>query len=302
MPKSESAAVQCYVFDFTFFGKDGLPDHETFIGLIRPLFKKWVFQQEACPTTGRPHYQGRGSLIKKKRKGELCALLNSIEALKGMSVDPSATCNHQDEMFYSMKYDTRTAGPWSDVTYTKPAYIPRHFRGLMDRLYPWQVEIMDSRHTFDDRFVNLVYDPAGCKGKSTTARLSALHHRALFLPPVGDAKQLLESACDILMAQQNRSPALCFVDLPRSLTIDKRKFGPLMIAIEEIKGGRVYDMRNHWKEWWFDSPATWVFCNHLPHVNMMSADRWRFWMIRLDGTLRRVPKSEMSQMSQEPGN
>lgn len=150
--------------------------------------------------------------------------------------------------------------------------------------------------------MNLIYDPAGCKGKSTVARLGALHHRALLLPPVGDAKQLLESACDILISQQNRQPGLCFVDLPRSLTLEPKKFGPCMIAIEEIKGGRVYDMRNHWKEWWFDSPATWVTCNHLPHVNMMSVDRWKFWTIDQFQNLRLVSKQELSQMSQLPGN
>lgn len=300
MPKSDHP-TQCYVFDFTFYGIDQvLPTHDEFIHSIRPLFKKWVFQKEACPTNGRLHYQGRGSLIKKKRQPELAGLVNGTP-LHGMNVSESATANHQDELFYAMKYDSRLEGPWSDVTYVKPPYIPRQFRGLMDRLYPWQQHIVASKDSFDNRYINLLYDPAGCKGKSTIARLCALHFRSLLLPPVGDAKQLLESACDILIAQQNRQPGLCFIDMPRSLTLDIRRFGPAMIAIEEIKGGRVYDMRNHWKEWWFDSPSTWVFCNHLPHVNMMSTDRWRFWTIVIDGTLRQIPKLELSQMSQDPG-
>ena len=49
----------------------------------------------------------------------------------------------------------------------------------------------------------LIYDPNGCKGKSTIARLAQLHHGALHLPPVNDHKELLQAACDILMAKEN---------------------------------------------------------------------------------------------------
>jgi hypothetical protein len=42
-------------YDVTFFGPKGgtMPTHEEFIKLIRPLFKKWAFQEEECPTLER---------------------------------------------------------------------------------------------------------------------------------------------------------------------------------------------------------------------------------------------------------
>lgn len=291
----------CCVYDFAFFGpKDGeLPLVAEFVEQIQPLFKKWVFQLEECPTTGKHHYQGRGSLHKKKRQPELCGLLNRT-SLRGMDVRESSNNSTQLEVFYALKYDTCLEGPWMDTKWTKPAYIPRQFRGLEDRLFPWQQAILDSRHTFNDRTVNIVYDPTGCKGKSTIARLAQLHHNCLRLPPVGDHKQLLEAACDILMAKENRVPGLAFVDLPRTLTLDPKKFGPFMIAIEEIKAGVVCDMRNHYKEWWFDSPQVWVFCNHLPHLQHMSKDRYRFHTIDDDKNLRSHTKDEMCQMLQGP--
>jgi len=304
VPKRQKVqhVTQVYDYDFTFFGKDGqLPDPTGFVALIRPLFKKWAFQEELCPTTGRRHYQGRGSLFKKKRQPELCNLLNETE-LRGMDVRESSNNSKCLELFYALKYDTQVAGPWTDRTWKEPEYIPRQFRGLMDRLYPWQKYIMDQRDVFDDRYVNLVYDPNGCKGKSTCARLAQLHRGALRLPPCGDHKQLMEAACDILMARQCRDPGLCFIDLPRTLTMDPRRFGPFMIAIEEIKGGVVCDMRNHYKEWWFDSPSTWVFCNHIPNTNCMSADRWKFWTIDPFQNLKGLTKSELSQMSQSQEN
>jgi hypothetical protein len=289
-------AVQVYAYDFTYFGRDGeLPEPGDFVKLIRPLFKKWVFQEEACPTTGRKHYQGRGSLFKKKRHPELCNLLNET-ALRGMDVSEASNNSQQNELFYALKYDTRTSGPWMDTEWMEPAYIPRQLRNI--NLFPWQQAIMDTADVFDDRVINLLYDPSGCKGKSTVARLAQLHHGCLRLPPVGDHKQLLEAACDILMARQCRQPKLCFIDLPRSLTTDNKRFGPFMIAIEEIKGGVVCDMRNHFKEWWFDSPQVWVFCNHLPNVKAMSADRWKFWTVTHLQTLRQLSREDVSQMSQ----
>jgi len=86
------------------------------------------------------------------------------------------------------------------------------------------------------------------------------------------------------------------------VTLDKRKFGPFMIAIEEIKGGVVCDMRNHYKQWWFDSPQMWVFCNHFPNVSYMSKDRWRFWKIDQFKCLVRMTESDLSQLSQSPEN
>lgn len=295
--------VQVYIYDFTFFGKpdEEIPDTSGFVSLLQPLFKKWCFQKEACPTTGKLHYQGRGSLFKKKRQPELCSLLNETE-LRGMNVTESSTISTTNEVFYTLKYDTRVDGPWDDRTWHVPAYIPRQFRGLMDRLYPFQQKIIDSAEIFDDRHVNLLYCPGGNTGKSTLARLAMLFKGALRLPPVGDHKQLLESACDILMAKQQRDPKLCFIDLPRTLTMDPKRFYPFLIAIEEIKGGNVCDMRNHFKEWWFDSPQTWVFANHLPNLSCLSSERWKFWAINLHNDLISVTKGqlfEMSQMSQE---
>lgn len=291
--------TQVYDYDFTFFGKDGaLPDPTGFVALIRPLFKKWVFQEEACPTTGRKHYQGRGSLFKKKRQPELCNLLNDTP-LRGMDVSECSSNSRSNEMFYALKYDTQVNGPWSDTTWKEPAYIPRQFRGLIDRLFPWQKFVLDSRTEFNDRVVNMIVDTSGCNGKSTVAALGDLHYGGIDLPPVGDHKELLQCCCDILMAKEDRDPGLVFVDLPRSLTMDPKKFAPFMTAIEQIKKGKVFDMRFHYKEWWFDSPQVWVFANHPPNVDCMSADRWRFYRIDAFKNLRPMSKNEVSQMSQQ---
>lgn len=288
---------QCSVYDFTFFGMkdEEFPLHEEFIKRLQPIFKKWVFQMEECPSTGRLHYQGRGSLHKKKRQPELCKMLNETD-LRGMDVSESSTNSLSLEIFYSLKHDTRKEGPWDDRTYRAPVYIPRQYRGLIDRLRPWQKQVLDSRNDFNDRIINFVYDKQGNNGKSTCAALGELHYGALDLPPVGDHKELTQVCCDVLMNRQCRDPGLVFIDIPRGLTTDVKRFMPFMVAIEQIKKGHVCDMRHHYKDWWFDSPSVWCFANHLPEIETMSADRWRFYQIDEAQCLTSLSREEATKI------
>lgn len=303
-PKRPRHTVQCYDWDFTFFGRGdfeaSLETHKEFVNLIRPLFKKWTFQLEECPTTGKPHFQGRGSLFKKKRKGELTSLLNTTD-LRGMYVTECSLESRTKEAFYTLKYDTKVDGPWSDRTWKEPAYIPRQFRGLLDRLHPFQRDILASKDDFDDRSVNLIVDKTGFSGKSTCACLAHLHQGGIDLPAINDHKELTQVVCDVLMGKNERQPGIIFIDLPRALTYgDNKKLAPFMVAIEQIKKGHVCDVRNHYREWWFDSPAVWVFCNHTPDLKHMSADRWRFWAITKSRELSKLSRQDviLSQKSQ----
>lgn len=276
-PREKKAHVQVYIWDFTFFGKgDFFPDEKDMVALLRPLFKKWAFQLEGCPTTGRKHYQGRGSLFKKKRLPELIALVNNTD-LKGMAVSESSTNSTQEELFYMLKYDTRIDGPWTDQTWVVPPYIPRQWRGLEDRLYNWQQAILDTRHVFDPRTVDVLVDTKGNIGKSAVANVARLHQGAINLPPIGDHKELTQVILDRLVAKQNRDPGLVFIDCPRSM--DQQKMGAFYIAVEQIKNGFVCDCRYKYREWDFDSPRVWVFCNQAPDAAAVSRDRWRFWQI-----------------------
>jgi hypothetical protein len=148
------------------------------------------------------------------------------------------------------------------------------------------VTALESRNDFEDRRVNVVVDPRGCRGKSTCASLARLHYGALDLPPISDHKELIQIVADILIAKQERHPGLVFVDCPRS--IDQMKMGPIFIAIEQIKKGYVADVRYQFKEWDFDSPRVWVFMNH--ELDYLSTDRFRIWPLSpLNSLLPYVP-------------
>lgn len=254
-------------WDFTIpCNDDRLP--ETVKVAIGRLFRKWTFQKE-CGDKGYLHYQGRGSLFKKRRFPELKKLYESMD-LGDMHVSPTVTAN-VGSAFYVMKEDTRVDGPWCDADVE--VYIPRQYRGLT--MYSWQQQVIDSAKNFNSRFVNYIYDPTGCKGKTTVAALCCLLHKGIRLPPVNDHEKLLASMCDILTAKNEREPGPVFIDLPRYM--DKKRLHGIYSAIEEVKAGHVYDMRFHFKEWWFDSPPVWVFANTIPDLSALSRDRWKFW-------------------------
>lgn len=263
----KSMAHPICTWDFTLKSNDDRTPEAVRITMKR-LFKKYTFQLERGDT-GYLHYQGRGSLMKKRRFPELKQLLIPL-GLEDMNVSPTVTENI-GTTFYVMKEDTRVDGPWSDTDVE--IYIPRQYRGLT--MYPWQQQVINSALTFDSRKVSYIYDPDGCKGKTTVAALCCLLHKGLRIPAVNDHEKLLASVCDILTAQNEREPGPIFIDLPRYM--DKKRLHGIYSAIEEIKNGHVYDMRFHYKDWWYDSPPVWVFANTIPDLSALSVDRWNFY-------------------------
>ena len=242
--------------------------------------KRWVFQLEKGDT-GYLHWQCRFSARKKRR---LQDMIKFGKSFTGMHF--SATSKEQHDNFdYCDKADTRIDGPW--MSETLKHYVPRQYRGVEDTLLPWQKIVWESYDKWDPRGINFIYDPDGGKGKSTISSVMDLHKRGLNLPPVNDAEKLVEAACDILMAKELRVPGAIFIDMPRAM--DKRKLGGLYSAIEQVKNGKVYDMRYKYREWWFDSPQVWVFGNIEPDLALMSRDRWHLYTLKDNELITYVP-------------
>lgn len=268
-----TSPVACYDFRLNAVGLS----ETTIVESLRRIAKYWVFQEEEGDS-GYLHYQGRFSLIKKRRKPELMKLWTELGLTMPLPnyLEPTTNVEKKATSFsYVMKEDTRKRGPWSDQE--DEVYIPRQYRGKLDTLYPYQKVIFDSAKEFDGRIINLIYCPHGNKGKSTIASLCELYGKGIDLPPVNDADKLIASACDICMAKKVRDPSPIFVDLPRAM--DKSRLYGIFTAIEVIKKGKLFDLRHHYKQWWIDSPAVWVFMNTRPELNYLSKDRWCVWTI-----------------------
>jgi len=277
MTKSQNPQVQIWEFR----ANRDYYDIDALRGYLNQLGKKWVCQLEKGEKTDYEHWQGRISLWKIKRKSELMKLMESIGMKVPNNLSPTSN-NGKSTWSYMMKADTRIDGPWKNTD--QAAYVPKQYRNMT--LYQYQQTIIDSKDKFDFRVVDCVIDTAGCNGKSTCASVADLFHGGIDLPWVNDAEKLIQSLCDILIAKQCRTPGLIFIDMPRCLS--KERLTSLYAAIEQIKKGKVWDMRHSYKEWWFDSPRVWVFTNEAPKLKYLTADRWRFWDITADKKLRPV--------------
>lgn len=237
--------------------------------LLHKISKKWVFQLEQGSKTDYRHYQGRMSLWKVKRKSELMNLILGTDNPVFNYLEPTSKAEYKKEAFYCMKEDTRLEGPWKNTD--ESAYVPKQYRDI--KLYDWQNQILNFK--FETRKINIMHCPNGNVGKSTMCRIGMLKHKAIMLPSHNDGIKLIQSCHNILSGKDLRDPHFVFVDLPRAM--NKENLGGLFSAIETIKDGYVYDERNHFKEWWFDSPNIWVFTNHIPDIEYLSKDRWIFW-------------------------
>lgn len=251
---------------------------EQIIETLKKIAKKWIFQLERSHE-GYVHWQGSFSLIKKSRKNTLLELLRTNSLVQFMHMAP--ICHAGTAFAYVTKLDTRVEGPWKDTDF-QDQYIPRQYRNLT--LRPWQQMILEMNTDFDTRKINYVWDQTGNHGKSTIASIMELMHGCVDLPPVNDAKQLMESLCDILMARETRNPGTIFMDLPRCM--GKERLNGVLTAVEEIKKGKAYDMRNHYRQWWFDSPNIWVFSNTKVPRSDLSSDRWVVWKFEGDNLVQ----------------
>lgn len=270
-----TSPVACYDFRVNAVGLDESLIRES----LKKISKHWVFQEEKGDT-GYLHYQGRFSLVKKRRKPELLRLWTELQLFEPIPnyLEPTTLGEAKSKSFsYVLKEDTRSRGPWADKDEAAEKYIPRQFRDLIGKLYPWQQVVFDSARAFDSRTINLIYCKEGNQGKSTIAALCELYGNGIDLPPVNDAEKLIQSCCDICHAKGLRDPSPIFVDLPRAM--DKSRLNGIYTAIEQIKKGKLYDLRYSYKEWWIDSPAIWVFTNIEPDLKMLSLDRWKIYII-----------------------
>jgi len=283
---------QCIAYDMRLseLKSDGSKyDHITVANILKQISKSFVFQLEKGELNDYMHFQIKCFLIKKKTKSSLLKQLKDIMKcdLKDIFqyIAPSVTTNLR-KLNYVMKNDTRIDGPWSDkdnFVPKEPLFIPKQYEGLIDKLYPYQQHIWNSSEIFEPRLINIIVDLPGCNGKSSIASLCEIYEKGIDMPPMNDCKEIIQMLCNDCMATNNRDPKLVLFDMPRALS--KERLAGFFAAIEQIKKGKLYDPRHHYKKWWIHSPQIWVFTNELPDLNLLSKDRWIIWNINANKEL-----------------
>lgn len=264
-------AVSCY--DFTLPKNDEWPDHMAVIDKqLKDWCKHYVFQLEQSDT-GYIHWQGRVSLIKKRRENELKGKWMVGGHFSVTSTAASKTFS------YVMKADTRIDGPWRDDEMEEQPEMTMQLE-LFQRnpLDPWMQTVVDMSQQFCMRTINVIYDTRGNNGKSMLCEYMEYHKKAIEIP----AFRMME---DIMQCVMSQKPSKCYlIDMPRGLKKDK--LGEFYSGIECLKNGMAYDKRYQFRKKRFSRPQIFVFTNTMPVLDLLSPDRWKIWEISQEKSLQ----------------
>lgn len=252
------------VWDFTLAAGDDWTEARVREFLTPDRVKRWCFQFERGEETGYLHFQGRVSLVTKRRSPPTW-LVGAHWSATSVSA--------KDEEFYVTKEDTRVAGPWTDRD-PPPPFLDDDVRAVMHTLRPWQQEVLDSFPVREYRAINILVDATGGIGKSTIKDVARFRGLATVLTFMTDHKDMMRQAMD--------KPKVggYIIDLPRA--VPKTHLNQLFAAIESLKDGYAYDDRYKYREEYFAKPVIWVFSNVRPDATLLSQDRWRFWSVSGD--------------------
>jgi len=255
---------QLNFYDFTL--KSEGTDRDAFHAFLEGICKKYVYQLEAGELSGYEHYQGRISLHKKKRVGEV------ITQYKWPGIHWSPTSTQGTKTFsYVMKQDTRIAGPWSD-TDPKPMRVARQVTDFRQKpMYPWQASVVELCKQWNSRNIICIYDDKGCNGKTSLRLHLMTAGLARSIPFCNDYRDVMRM---VMCMPRN---GCYFIDLPRAL--GKDKLYQMWSACESIKDGYIYEDRYSFRDEIIDSPQLIITTNCVPNTDLLTRDRWDIYTI-----------------------
>ena len=280
--------VACY--DFT-LGAKYVDAVEELIEFCQECSKHWAFQLEEGKD-GYRHYQGRISLKVKAR----LTTFKKHWPWDEVHLSPTSTPNIGNQWYVitPIKEGKVLDGPWKDTDEPEMS-LPKQCWKLIGKkiedackkysipkeMYPWQGKLINMAGEFNDRVIDCIFDPDGNIGKSVLTTYMIVKKIAEEIPMCNDYKDIMRAVCD--MPQRG-----CYIiDMPR--TVNKERLYQLYAGIEMCKNGRVFDDRYKFKRVVFDSPRIFVFSNKLPDLNLLSADRWKIWIVSEDKKLVPYP-------------
>jgi len=273
-------SAQLVGYDVTVWCHHSTDDHREVAAALREIFKKFVFQKEACPTTGTHHWQIRGHLFEKLCISSMKDMF--LSSLWNGCVSPTTTGIHKANNFsYCMKIDSRVEGPWTDKDEI-PARPPltRQLREFLDiGPMPWHLTAKQYAMELDNRTIHVIL-ARGNVCKSLWVEWMEFQGLGFEIPYLSNMEDIMQCAMSVPTYK------CYFIDMPRALTKDR--LAGFYSGIECLKNGVMYDKRYAFKKRRIDRPQVIVFTNTTPVFSLLSLDRWRIHNIREDFTLEDV--------------
>jgi len=244
--------------------------NEPFEEFLKDFGEKYIFQLEY--TENNPHFQGFINLKERKRLNTFRKEWNDYEiedeegniyTFEGCEIQPASTQGKRALKDYCMKPETRVAGPWADCHIYMGEDLPT-------KLLQWQQHILDEiQKPVCDRTINWLVDKKGNMGKSKFCKFVNFYKYGTKLT-YGNTKDLL-----FLVSKYQNEDAYIF-DLTRTKSVDFST-NDLYATIEEIKNGDFINFKYECEKVIMRVPHIWVYSNHPPKMDSLTADRWKIW-------------------------
>lgn len=248
-PIKRKAAYEWFITYFPKLPQDicGAVEH------FKKYFDKYIFQVEACSTSGRLHLQG---YVANKIRKESTTLKNEFP---GIHLEKPRS--KQDCIDYCSKIDTRIGD-----TYVKGYSIPYTGKDLptMDTLYLWQKKILKIiNEPADTRKIYWFYSKEGNLGKSKFCKYLS-HHYNYMVFETGKKGDIINGIFNADITD------VILFDFPRCTKISKIDYG----ILESFKNGCIFNTKFETGKKLFNPPHIFVFANEEPDKFKMSLDRW----------------------------
>lgn len=249
-----------FIYDFELFDDVSIEDVNK---VLNELCKKKYVQQEES------YIVGRFSLNVKKRPNEIAKILNKKGWVK------YNICSTKNEDRGNMVYFTQKELPFEEMVSTKEDETKKKYLPLdilkIKTWRPWQSKLKSMLTKYDDRAIDIVYDPKGNSGKTTLVKYMAMNNEAGMLYNVNNYKDIMR------MAYCVGEKSIYFIDLPRAMK--KCQLGEFFSSVETLKDGFCFDDRYTYRQRYMNRPRICIFTNTLPDKRMLSKDMWKIWII-----------------------
>lgn len=232
---------------------------DTLCETLKGVAKKFVFQLEKAPTTGREHYQGWIMFKNAKTMGGV------IKVLEGFGKPPHVEVARGDEdanIRYCTKPETKAGGPW---TWGITPMLRDPLAGVT--LYTWQRKAIEEYNKEpDERTIRWFWDATGNCGKTALAKHLCMNKDTIYVNgKAADVK------CAVAKLYADGKPPRCVIfGIPRTVTAEYVSYS----ALEEIKDGIFFSGKYESGMVTMNPPHVWVFANFAPDEEKLSKDRW----------------------------
>ena len=149
----------------------------------------------------------------------------------------------------------------------------------IEKLYPWQQKIIDSRNIFDSRTINFVVDDY-CSGKSIISMYINIYGLGCKIPYSNRSNTIMSCA----YAAKEPCNKLFIIDVPHSIQIGGQRV--FLNSIEDLKNGNIKHKEGaKLFQKMIDSPAIWVLINSssIKKINTkdnnFAKDKFKWWTI-----------------------